>query len=68
MLSDIYKEWPCYIVQSAIVPGFMYLTENHVCFYASLPNSEVRQLFDKFNKNTLIVYCSLRFSSLVICY
>ncbi|KAI9265866.1 UDP-Glycosyltransferase/glycogen phosphorylase [Helicostylum pulchrum] len=30
-------EWPCYIVQSAIVPGFMYLSTNHICFYASLP-------------------------------
>ncbi|GAN03492.1 glycosyltransferase family 1 protein [Mucor ambiguus] len=34
-------EWPCYIVQSAIVPGFMYLTDNHICFYASLPKSQL---------------------------
>ncbi|KAI9486331.1 MAG: UDP-Glycosyltransferase/glycogen phosphorylase [Benjaminiella poitrasii] len=34
-------EWPCYIVQSAIVPGFMYLTDNHICFYASLPKNKL---------------------------
>ncbi|KAI8647204.1 hypothetical protein BD408DRAFT_408776 [Parasitella parasitica] len=34
-------EWPCYIVQSAIVPGFMYLTDNHICFYASLPKNQL---------------------------
>lgn len=37
----ISAEWPFYIVQSAIVPGFMYLTDNHICFYASLPKSQV---------------------------
>lgn len=35
-------EWPCYIVQSAIVPGFMYLTNNYICFYASLPKGQVK--------------------------
>ncbi|KAG0166855.1 hypothetical protein DFQ30_006649 [Apophysomyces sp. BC1015] len=34
-------EWSCYIVRSAIVPGYMYLTDQHVCFYASLPSSQV---------------------------
>ncbi|KAI8874783.1 PH-domain-containing protein, partial [Backusella circina FSU 941] len=34
-------EWPCYIVQSAIVPGIMYLTDHHVCFYASIPKNQV---------------------------
>ncbi|CEP13588.1 hypothetical protein [Parasitella parasitica] len=34
-------DWPCYIVQSAIVPGFMYLTDNHICFYASLPKNQL---------------------------
>lgn len=34
-------EWPCYIVRSVIVAGFLYLTEGHICFYASLPNNQV---------------------------
>ncbi|KAI7907052.1 uncharacterized protein BX663DRAFT_126346 [Cokeromyces recurvatus] len=34
-------EWPCYIVQSAIVSGFMYLTEKYICFYASLPKNKL---------------------------
>ncbi|KAI8079229.1 hypothetical protein BDF21DRAFT_340388 [Thamnidium elegans] len=36
-------EWPCYLVQSAIVPGFMYLSTNHICFYASLPKGQVNK-------------------------
>lgn len=42
--NEILKgEWPCYIVQSAIVPGFIYLTNNHICFYASLPKGQVKK-------------------------
>jgi hypothetical protein len=42
-VNEILKgEWPCYIVQSAIVPGFMYLTSNYICFYASLPKGQVK--------------------------
>ncbi|KAI9018738.1 hypothetical protein CLU79DRAFT_760165 [Phycomyces nitens] len=33
-------EWPCYIIRSAIVPGFLYLTDKHICFYASLAHSQ----------------------------
>ncbi|KAI8364520.1 UDP-Glycosyltransferase/glycogen phosphorylase [Choanephora cucurbitarum] len=39
--EELRGEWPCYIVQSAIVPGFLYLTENHICFYASLPKNQL---------------------------
>ncbi|KAI8086740.1 UDP-Glycosyltransferase/glycogen phosphorylase [Halteromyces radiatus] len=38
--EKLQAEWPCYIVRSAIVPGFLYLTEQHVCFYASLPSNQ----------------------------
>lgn len=39
-------DWPCYIVQSAIVPGFIYLTDNYICFYAALPKGQI-----SFNKS-----------------
>ncbi|CEG67174.1 hypothetical protein RMATCC62417_03641 [Rhizopus microsporus] len=35
-------EWICYIVQSALVPGCMYLTDNFICFYASLPKGQLQ--------------------------
>ncbi|CAO3690818.1 unnamed protein product [Umbelopsis ramanniana] len=38
--EEILGEWPCYIVRSVIVAGFLYLTEGHICFYASLPNNQ----------------------------
>lgn len=38
-------EWSCYIVQSAIVPGCMYLTDNFICFYAALPKGQVIYLY-----------------------
>ncbi|CAO3646214.1 unnamed protein product [Cunninghamella blakesleeana] len=39
-MEKLEAEWPCYIVRSAIVPGYLYLTENHICFFASLPNNK----------------------------
>ncbi|KAI7867158.1 hypothetical protein BDF14DRAFT_1882022 [Spinellus fusiger] len=33
-------EWPCYIIRSAIVPGCLYLTENHIFFFASLTHNQ----------------------------
>ena len=37
----MYQEWSCCMVRSAIVPGTLYLTEHHICFYASLPQNPV---------------------------
>ncbi|ORX47715.1 UDP-Glycosyltransferase/glycogen phosphorylase [Hesseltinella vesiculosa] len=36
-MEHLIAEWPCYIVLTVVVPGFLYLTEQHVCFYAPLP-------------------------------
>ncbi|CAO3567499.1 unnamed protein product [Mortierella alpina] len=32
-------EYSCWYVSSVLLPGYMYLTSNHVCFYANLPTS-----------------------------
>ncbi|KAF9952584.1 Sterol 3-beta-glucosyltransferase, partial [Mortierella alpina] len=32
-------EYSCWYVRSVLLPGYMYLTSNHVCFYANLPTS-----------------------------
>ncbi|KAF9984522.1 Sterol 3-beta-glucosyltransferase [Mortierella antarctica] len=31
-------EYSCWYVRSVLLPGYMYLTSNHVCFYANLPS------------------------------
>ncbi|KAG2219054.1 hypothetical protein INT45_008898 [Circinella minor] len=38
-VEEVIGEWPCCIVRSAIVPGYLYLTDNHICFFASLPQN-----------------------------
>jgi sterol 3beta-glucosyltransferase len=30
-------EYPCWLMQSAALQGYMYVTEGHICFYAYLP-------------------------------
>ena len=32
------KELACWLVRSVLLKGYMYITENHICFYSSLPN------------------------------
>ncbi|GAA5812088.1 hypothetical protein MFLAVUS_005538 [Mucor flavus] len=31
------NEFPCYFIRLVTIPGWMYITNNHICFYASLP-------------------------------
>jgi sterol 3beta-glucosyltransferase len=33
----VIAEYPCWLMQSAALQGYMYVTEGHVCFYAYLP-------------------------------
>ncbi|ORY94249.1 hypothetical protein BCR43DRAFT_496118 [Syncephalastrum racemosum] len=33
-------EFPCYLVRLVTLPGWLYVTNLHVCFYASLPGKE----------------------------
>ncbi|KAF9586552.1 Sterol 3-beta-glucosyltransferase [Lunasporangiospora selenospora] len=32
-------EYSCWLARSVLLPGYMYLTSNHICFYANLPSS-----------------------------
>lgn len=34
-------EYPCWLLQSVLLQGYMYITENHICFYAYLPKKAV---------------------------
>lgn len=35
--EKVIGEYPCWLMQSALLQGYMYITEGHVCFYAYLP-------------------------------
>lgn len=35
--ETLLNEFPCYLIRLVTIPGWMYVTDNHVCFYASLP-------------------------------
>ena len=33
----VVSEYPCWLLQSVLLQGYMYITEHHICFYAYLP-------------------------------
>ena len=39
--ADCKPEYPCWLLQSVLLQGYMYITENHICFYAYLPKKAV---------------------------
>ncbi|CAO3656755.1 unnamed protein product [Mucor hiemalis] len=38
--ETLLNEFPCYLIRLVTIPGWMYVTDYHVCFYASLPGSK----------------------------
>ncbi|KAI9018100.1 hypothetical protein CLU79DRAFT_761714 [Phycomyces nitens] len=36
-------EFPCYLVRLVTLPGFIFLTDKHVCFYATLPGKDAQK-------------------------
>ncbi|MCJ1282857.1 Sterol 3-beta-glucosyltransferase [Xylographa opegraphella] len=35
--EEVISEYPCWLLQSVLLQGYMYITEHHICFYAYLP-------------------------------
>ena len=35
--EEVIAEYPCWLLQSVLLQGYLYLTRRHVCFYAYLP-------------------------------
>ncbi|KAJ8128975.1 hypothetical protein O1611_g4656 [Lasiodiplodia mahajangana] len=35
--EEVVEEYPCWLLQSVLLQGYMYITSKHVCFYAYLP-------------------------------
>ena len=35
------SEYPCWLLQSVLLQGYLYITAKHICFYAYLPKKSV---------------------------
>ncbi|CRK42911.1 hypothetical protein BN1708_008906 [Verticillium longisporum] len=35
--EEVIEEYPCWLLQSVLLQGYMYITARHICFYAYLP-------------------------------
>jgi sterol 3beta-glucosyltransferase len=40
--EEVIEEYSCFLVQSVLLQGYMYITAKHICFYAYLPQKAVR--------------------------
>ena len=38
--ETVIAEYPCWLLQSVLLQGYMYITRRHICFYAYLPKKE----------------------------
>lgn len=36
-----FPEYPCWLLQSVLLQGYLYITQSHLCFYAYLPKKSV---------------------------
>ena len=39
--EEIISEYPCWLLQSILLQGYMYITQRHICFYAYIPKKHV---------------------------
>lgn len=39
-------EYPCWLLQSILLQGYMYITQKHICFYAYIPKKHVSLCLD----------------------
>ena len=40
--EEVIAEYPCWLLQSVLLQGYMYITARHICFYAYLPKKAVQ--------------------------
>lgn len=51
-VEEVISEYPCWLLQSILLQGYMYITQKHICFYAYIPKKHVSPLC-----NVLDVVC-----------
>jgi sterol 3beta-glucosyltransferase len=49
-----FVEYPCWLLQSILLQGYMYITQKHICFYAYIPRKHVRR-FTRISSSQLTV-------------
>ncbi|KAF9090862.1 Sterol 3-beta-glucosyltransferase [Mortierella sp. GBA35] len=51
--EELVGEYSCWLARSLLLPGYLYITTNHICFYANLPsNHDVVQKEGFFSKKS----------------
>jgi sterol 3beta-glucosyltransferase len=40
-VEEVISEYPCWLLQSILLQGYMYITQKHICFYAYIPRKHV---------------------------
>ena len=40
--EEVISEYPCWLLQSILLQGYMYITQKHICFYAYISKKHVR--------------------------
>jgi sterol 3beta-glucosyltransferase len=43
-VEEVISEYPCWLLQSILLQGYMYLTQKHICFYAYIPKKHVSSI------------------------
>lgn len=49
-VEEVISEYPCWLLQSILLQGYMYITQKHICFYAYIPKKHVRN-FPKYRSS-----------------
>ena len=44
--EEVISEYPCWLLQSILLQGYMYITQKHICFYAYIPKKHVSCVCD----------------------
>lgn len=39
--EEVIAEYPCWLLRSILLQGYMYITQKHICFYAYIPKKHV---------------------------
>lgn len=39
-VEEVISEYPCWLLQSVLLRGYLYITQKHVCFYAYMPKKD----------------------------
>jgi hypothetical protein len=43
-VEEVISEYACWLLQSILLQGYMYITQKHICFYAYIPKKHVSHL------------------------